>query len=153
MLLCHYHVLKANVFIVDSLTQIDEATKWAAVLRGGLVALPEFLSSGGASGACVSFGQATLINRDFWISPRFKKDHPNVVDVLSKCTPGTKWKPCTRANWLAHKKGMRHIGLLSPAESAVVKRPNGMTAAAAYKFIAKLEMENSAMGIAGWQPP
>ena len=55
--------------------------------------------------------------------------------------------------WLSHKKGMRHIGLLSPAESAVVKRSNGMTAAAAYKFIATLEIENSAMGIAGWQPP
>ena len=42
---------------------------------------------------------------------------------------------------------------MTPAEVAIVKRPNAMVVATALKFITKVDMARSAMGVARSRPP
>ena len=144
---------KADVFIHADITEPDILTKWAAFLRGGLVAVPQFLESGGNAGGVMALHAATKIRRGIWISPGFKRLRPELSDLIEKCIAGTAWTLCARAVFLKAEKGKRYIGLLSPEEAAVINRPNGMTAPIAAEFFTKIDVRMSAMGMANSRPP
>ena len=125
---------------------LDDATKWVAALRGGLVALPQFLTSGGGRGAVIAFQNATRVKRGVWLSPGYRRDHPELAGLIERITK-TSWTQCSRAVFLASAVGVRHIGLMTIAEQAIVNRPNAMTNATGLQFVTKIDVGRSAIGI------
>ena len=141
------------MFIHADITKLDLLTKWAAMLRGGLVALPQFLTSGGKAGGVMVLHAATATRRRFWISPGFKRLLPELAELIEKCTGGTSWTPCARETFLKAEKGKQCIGLVSPEEATIINRPNGMTANFAAESFMKIDIGMSAMGVATSRPP
>jgi hypothetical protein len=84
---------EADLFIVTDLTCVPDNVRVARTLRGSLVAVPQFLITGGAEGPCIGFRKATSTRRWFWVSPGMQRDHAEPARVLSQCAaqPGSSW--------------------------------------------------------------
>ena len=134
------------MFIHDDLANLNLPIRWAAALRGALVAQPLFLTSGGTSGAVMAYRPATKVRRCFWISPGFQKAHPDLAELLNKCTAGS-WGPCSRRKFLT-STGPRYIAFLSKSEADIIKRDSGRTAEVAAEWLTDIDIGQSATGIA-----
>ena len=80
--------LTASLFVVADPTEPGERTRWAACLRGGLLATPAFVRCDGARGACVKQMPAILCKRTIWISTQFRDSHRALYDLVRQCVHG-----------------------------------------------------------------
>lgn len=84
---------EADVYVAEDPTNPGQRTSWSAALRGGCVAVPRFISSGGLQGAALVYKAATRTKRFVWISSRFTQQHPTLDALLRACAfgRGSKW--------------------------------------------------------------
>ena len=80
--------LTARLFVVADPTEPGERTRWAACLRGGLLATAAFVRGDGARGACVKQKPAILCKRSIWISTQFRDSHRALYDLVRQCVHG-----------------------------------------------------------------
>jgi len=87
---------KADMFVVKDPTNVGLLTKLAVSLRGGRLATPEYVLSGGAGGACLAFLPATRTQKWIWASNRFRQQHPQTIRILQEVMAvhraGMKWR-------------------------------------------------------------
>ena len=132
--------------MVRDLDAIDHLTQWAAVLRGALVAVPLFLRSGGASGPCVAFFNATASRRTMFVSRGFREENPQLAAAIG-LAPG-EWKVWARAmNWLRSPNTALNIGLLTATEQAKCKRKHAFNSQQALTFLARRDHARSTLGL------
>ena len=84
---------EASVFIVDVLDNAPPEITMVAGLRGGVIGSREYLISGGASGAALSFKPAIDIKRSIFISYEFMRLHTDIASDVHHLlmTVGCKW--------------------------------------------------------------
>ena len=85
--------IAADVYLAINLMEPGQRTLWAVALTGGIVAVPRFLETSGAHGACLRYRPAVSIKRLVWVSGDFYAHHPELGDVVDRAVAsrGSKW--------------------------------------------------------------
>lgn len=121
---------RAQMWVVPNPCEVGILTRVAAALRGGVVATPEFFTTGGRSGACLAYHAA--VPRRVWASNRFRHRHPGVITIIEtvqtvKTDRAGKWqwiRTCSDFVARCRNKAPRHqlqagIGLITLEDRAV----------------------------------
>lgn len=147
----------ANICIVEDIDTVAKEVTWAMVLRGGSVVQPRYLrtiSAGGGSapGPCITFAAARCIKRRYWLSNGFKREHPVISTIITKCTLGHWGLLGSSREWLQRvadrpRQQMANLGFLTAAESAAVSQKSGLTEEDALKFIMHLAHSKCSQGL------
>jgi hypothetical protein len=113
----------ANTFMASDFENPGQRTQWHLALRGGLLATPEYLASGGSVSVAVMFHSSISQSvRRVWCSSSWAEKHPVLHAILTSCigSPGSRWQLVegSLADFLRHAKRPVPvcIGLVVPRE-------------------------------------
>ena len=83
---------EADYFVVANVDRPNFFVSMSLCLLGGHLADPTYWVTGGHMG--VSFTYANVGRRSLFLTPRFAREYPSMVDLVDKClqSPKTKWK-------------------------------------------------------------
>eukprot|EP00959_Pyramimonas_sp_CCMP1952_P431448 9036079-Pyramimonas_sp.AAC.1 len=87
---------RGDVFVLNDLKDeaINQLIKWVAVLRGGVLCTPQFILSGGQTGASIAYVSAFSFKRVLWCSDECNRKYPKTIAMIKKCmssTSGHRW--------------------------------------------------------------
>eukprot|EP00972_Heterocapsa_arctica_P115630 16448835-Heterocapsa_arctica.AAC.1 len=143
---------EADLIIVKDLEALDDTVRWVSAMRGCMVSVTKFLLSGGASGPCVAFSCATHTRRWFWMSLGFKREHPEVAELVVKCK--RKWVQLSTAlDWCRRtaakpKQCAQCIAFVTEPERVYLKNHRyAMTQEAALEFLRRVDHARSCIGM------
>ena len=110
----------ANVFVVDSVTKLGDASHLVAVLLGRPVMDMRYFMSNGKVGISYTPQKALATNRVIWISPGFSDEFPVMCSILRWVVqlPDSKWKFLAgdAHTFRAKATSKRHAGLATDAD-------------------------------------
>ena len=141
----------ADIVVVADLAKVSSATQWQACLNGGSIAQLNYVTSGGAEGACIVFAAAVLASpRQIWTSAEFAARCPVQHALLQEAVAvrGSKWTFFAGSAVEFVTKALKTkslIGLVTCAEYAAFP-PNFVKVLTANNFIREtrvIELGNS----------
>jgi hypothetical protein len=115
----------ADTFAAADFRQPGQRTEWHLALRGGLLATPEYIESGGSTGVAVECKSSiVLCRRLIWCSGQWASSHPVLHKILTTCMarPESRWQLVEGdvADFLRRSRQFNPIclGLVTPREKS-----------------------------------
>ena len=150
--------IDADIFVNEDPTKPGDRTLWAAVLRGGRIATPQFLLNEQRGGS-IKYKPALESRRKLWISDGFAARHDVIAQIIRSCI--TSYTGCkvalieTESHFLNLKCAASRsnrpnsvLGLVTGREKRA-KGDSYSTADEVLKILTSVDMPQSSLGVSG----
>lgn len=133
---------RANTFMASDFQNPGQRIQWHLALRGGLLATPEYIESGGSASVAVMYQSSlTQSRRRVWCSSSWAEKHPALHAILTSCvaSPRSRWLLVegNLGDFLRHAKRSNPVcvGLAAPREKMSPQLRHHRRALTAAEFI------------------